>query len=94
MNSKGLLAADCAIAVAALLCATSGSARAAPLTPGNILVNDVVFGPGGRLREFTASGNLVQTFLVPSPGGTESPRDITVARKGNVKIYNGLLAPC
>jgi hypothetical protein len=68
-------------------------APAAPLTPGDILVNDETFGPG-RLREFTPSGVLVQTFAVPTaPGGDTQPRDVAVDVNGNVQVYNGTFSP-
>jgi PEP-CTERM motif len=88
MISKGALVAVCLTILGGL-----PPADAAPLTSGDILVNDVTFGPG-RLREFTASGGLVQAFPVPAaPGGDTPPRDITVDRNGNVEIYNGTFSP-
>ncbi len=79
---------------ALLMGGTANGIHAAPLTPGNILVNDEVFSAPGRLREFTPSGVLVQTFTVLfAPGGDGQPRDIVVDRDGNVQIYNGTFSP-
>ena len=83
------------LALVLLLAASLGTARADPLTPGNILVSDETFGSPGRIREFTPSGDLVQTFTFPSPapGGDGQPRGITVDINGNIQIYNGTFHP-
>jgi hypothetical protein len=78
-----------------LLAASLGTARADPLTPGNFLVSDETFGAPGRVREFTPSGDLVQTFTFPSPapGGDGQPRSIIVDSNSNIQIYNGTFHP-
>src|SRR5262249_2275021 len=63
------------------------------LTTGNILVSDEVFGGTGRVREFTPSGQLVQTFNFPLAPGDGQPRSITVDSNGNIQIYNGTFTP-
>src|SRR5262245_14832486 len=72
------------------LAAEAGPAHAGPLTTGNILVSDEVFGTQGRIREFTPSGVLVQAFTFPTTG---QPRDIVVDANGNIQIYNGTFTP-
>ena len=94
MNSKRMRAGCCLVLLASFLAGRLDVVQAAPLTQGNILIDDTVsFGEEGRLREFTASGDLIQTFLFPSSGGTETPRDIAIDRNGNVEIYNGTFRP-
>jgi hypothetical protein len=68
---------------------------AGPLTQGDFLVSDEVFsGNGnGRIREFTSSGQLVQTFTFPLAPGDGQPRSITVDSNGNIQIYNGTFTP-
>src|SRR5262245_57655205 len=75
------------------LAAGPGPARADPLTAGNILVSDEVFGTQGRIREFTPSGTLVQTFTFSAAAGDGQPRDIIVDANGNIQIYNGTFTP-
>jgi len=70
-----------------------GFAHAEVLTPGNILVSDEVFTGNGRVREFTPSGQLVQTFSFPLAPGDGQPRSITVDINGNIQIYNGTFTP-
>ena len=75
------------------LAAPLAPAVAGPLTPGDILVSDEVFSGNGRIREFTSSGQLVQTFTFPLAPGDGQPRSITVDTNGNIQIYNGTFSP-
>src|SRR5207244_639566 len=61
---------------------------AAPFTPGNILVSST-----GKLSEYTPTGQLLQSILVPQPdgGGTglvRQPGGVTMDAAGNVYIAN------
>jgi hypothetical protein len=57
------------------------------LTTGNILLSDE-FSPG-RIREFTPTGQLVQTFNFSAQG----PRSIVTDANGNIEIFDGGPAP-
>ncbi len=63
------------------------------LTPGNILVATSNANIPSKLYEFTVDGALVQESDIPSPAGTESPRDLVVDVNGKVQIYNGTFHP-
>jgi hypothetical protein len=64
-----------------------GSARALPLTQGDILVSWL---SNSQVREYTLTGTLVQTFNIPP---SEGPRDIVVDQNSIVQIYNGTFDP-
>jgi hypothetical protein len=60
-------------------------AKAAALTPGNVLVVSQQ-----QLIEYTRAGVAVRTVNVPNVGGPLSGlHDLMVDRNGNVQIYNG-----
>jgi hypothetical protein len=80
-------------ALAMWLAAPVVPAVAGPLIPGDILVSDEVFSGNGRIREFTPSGQLVQTFTFPLAPGDGQPRSITVDVNGNIQVYNGTFSP-
>jgi hypothetical protein len=71
-----------------------GTARAAELTPGNLLVtvSDLY-----TLSEYTPAGGLVQSLTVPYPVPPRPPgevvRDILVTPSGSVAVYNGTFDP-
>jgi hypothetical protein len=66
------------------------AALAGPLTNGNILVSDEQSGASGRVREFTSSGVLVQTFTYTA---SDQSRDLMVDQNGNIQIYDGTFTP-
>jgi hypothetical protein len=72
------------------------TARAAELTPGNLLVS-VGVAYDSTLREYTPSGGLVQSVVVPYPvpprPSSEILHDIVVTPGGQVAIYNGTFYP-
>jgi hypothetical protein len=69
-------------------------ASAASLTQGDILVSSSTNLQTSVLREYTPTGQLVQTFSVPiAPGGDSFARGIATDTSGNVQIYNGTFAP-
>ncbi len=71
-------------------------ARGAPLTPGNVLVIRGDLGPDTVL-EFTPSGVLVQTLVVPNPAGpgprSDTIRDAAVTADGRLAIFDGTFNP-
>ena len=76
------------------LSTTSPWAWAGSLTPGDILVSSTTDLQTSVLREYTPTGTLVQTFLVPiAPGGDAYSRGIATDVSGNVQIYNGTFSP-
>ena len=93
MNDVRVIRAAHWAALVVWLTAGFGFAHAEVLTPGNILVSDEVFTGNGRVREFTPSGQLVQTFSFPLAPGDGQPRSITVDINGNIQIYNGTFTP-
>jgi hypothetical protein len=81
------------VAVGWLAIASPG-ALAGTLTPGDILVSSTTDLQTNVLREYTTSGQLVQTFSVPiAPGGDAYIRGIATDVAGNVQIYNGTFSP-
>jgi len=65
----------------------------AALVPGNLLISTEPTSQP-QVREYQASGALVQQFNLP-PGATvgEKIRDVIVDRDGNVQIYHGTFGP-
>jgi hypothetical protein len=77
-----------------LIAITPPTARAAMLTPGDILVSSTTNLQTSVLREYTTTGSLVQTFSVPiAPGGDAYIRGIATDVTGKVQIYNGTFSP-
>ena len=74
------------VALTLALCTTS--LRAAPFTPGNIIVSQ-----SGQMREYTLSGTLVQPFPNPVAPGENGVRDFGVTADGRLHAYNGTFAP-
>lgn len=67
----------------------------AAFTPGNILVSSAPFDQPAMLLEYTPTGELVQSVVVPHPTNSniDKARDIVVDRSGKVEIYNGSYNP-
>lgn len=78
------------------LCGGPLAARAAELTPGNLLVT-VSMAYDSTIREYTPTGSLVQSTVVPYPvtprPSSEVVRDIVMTPNGCVAIFNGSTDP-
>jgi hypothetical protein len=77
-----------------LLTMATSSAWGASLTPGDILVSSTTDLDTSLIREYTTTGQLVQTFTAPvAPGIGTAARGIVTDASGNVQIYNGTFTP-
>src|SRR5688500_15355291 len=76
------------ITLAAMILMGSVEARAAAITPGNILVTY-----RNTVREYTRTGSLLQSFTAPQPNarGDFEATDAVVDRFGNIQVI--ILAP-
>src|SRR5262245_6278828 len=59
----------------------------------NILVSVDGSYPQQQFREYTPSGALVRTVVVPPGGAAEDARDLVADASGNVYLYNGTFDP-
>jgi outer membrane protein assembly factor BamB len=75
-----------ALALALTVLTHPGTAQAAELTSGNILVSDQF---SNTLTEFTPAGVPVQSFVFPVVDFFTDLRDIVADVNGNVHAYNG-----
>lgn len=76
----------------ACVLATAAYARAsAALNPSDLIVS--LGGSSSVVREYTPVGTLVQSWTIPSSGGTEYARDLGASSGGNIAIYNGTFSP-
>ncbi len=77
-----------------LLATISPAGWAGSFTPGDILVTTSSDLQTSFLREYTPTGTLVQSFLVPiAPGGDSYSRGVATDSSGNAQIYNGTFSP-
>ena len=69
---------------------TSTTAAFQPLTPGNILVSY-----NSNIAEYTRTGELVQSIVVPYPGVDyyHNTRDVVIDQAGNIDVFNSNFNP-
>src|SRR5262249_27033241 len=62
---------------------------------GNLLVTTAGNYPQQFFKEFTPSGTLVRSVVVPPPPGSsgDTARDLVADAAGNVYVYNGTFTP-
>lgn len=81
-----------ALVLGALLCVLGPAIRASTDGARNLLVST-----NDQIHELTTDGELVDTILVPYPGGsrpgTERVRDLVVDPEGRILVYNGTFDP-
>lgn len=65
----------------------------AALQPGNLVIGYAPTSGVPTVYEYSPSGSLVQQAEIPSDGGTEVPRDLTVDDQGLAHIFNGTFHP-
>lgn len=95
MNPLPRLAFPCLISIVSAI-AFAEKMHASPINAQSILVSHITENGRGEIIEFSRTGNVLQSFMVPTGTGgvlNSDIRALQMDQTGNVQIFNGTFTP-